>query len=210
MQSPSKLKTERDPLFLDASVVINLVASNYMEGILLAHKRPIVVTENVCAEFRRHPRDGSSSKEVIETLQNRRRIQIAKLSDSQFDVFLRLTGYPPPDDLGDGEAATLACADGVGSVVLDDKKAIRIASRDFPNQNVFSSLDVFCADQVLRSLGKQVVGQAVYDAIKTARMRVPHFWRAWVRNLIGKDRSEECAVLCEVPLHEKGRTRVEK
>lgn len=40
-------------------MVINLVASNYMDGILLALARPVLVPENVCAEFQRDPRDGS-------------------------------------------------------------------------------------------------------------------------------------------------------
>jgi predicted nucleic acid-binding protein len=191
MQSPSKLKTDTAPLFLDASVVINLVASNYTEGILLALDRPMLVTEDVCAEFKRHPRDGGSSRQVIENLTNRRRVQITKMSDSQFDVFLRLTGYPPPDDLGDGEAATLACADGIGSAVIDDRKALRIATRDFPNQTLYSSLDLFCAEQVLSGLGRSVIAQAVYDSIKIARMRVPSDWRGWVSNLLGKARVAE-------------------
>lgn len=195
MQSPSKLKTESSPLFLDASVVINLVASNYTEGILLALKRPIMVAEEACAEFKRHPRDGGSSKPVIEALRNRGRIQIAKMADSQLEVFLRLTGCAPPDDLGDGEAATLACADGVGCVVIDDKKAVRIASRDFPDQAVYSSLDLFCAEPVLRGLGKPSIAQAVYDSIKTARMRVPQHWKPWLSSLLGKARAAELPIL---------------
>jgi predicted nucleic acid-binding protein len=188
MQSPSKLNTGTAPLFLDASVVINLVASNYMEGIILALERPIVVPESVCTEFKRHPRDGSSSKQVIEALTTRGRIRIGEMSDSQFETFLRLTGHPPPDDLGDGEAATLACADGIGSAAIDDRKALRIAARDFPDQTLYSSLDLFCAEQVLSGLGRSVVAQAVYDSIKIARMRVPSDWRGWVASLLGKAR----------------------
>ncbi len=195
MQSLSNLKAYGGPLFLDASVVINLVASNYMEGILLALQRPILITENVCAEFKRHPRDGSSSEQVIETLKNRRRVQIAKMSNSQFELFLQLTGYPPPDDLGDGEAATLACANGSGSAVIDDKKAIRIALRDFPGQPVYSTLDILCAEQVLRGLGNGVVEQAVYDAIRIGRMRVPDPWKNWLCGLLGKARASELQVL---------------
>lgn len=194
MQSPSKLKTESSPLFLDASVVINLVASSYMEGILLALKRPIMVAEEACSEFKRHPRDGGSSKPVLEALQNRGRICIARMSDSQLEVFLRLTGCPPPDDLGDGEAATLACADKVGCVAIDDKKAIRIASRDFPDQVVYSTLDLFCAEPVLRGLRKPVLAQAIYDSIKTARMRVPHHWKPWLFSLLGKVRAAELPI----------------
>ena len=195
MQSPSKVKRESSPLFLDASVVINLVASSYMDGILIALKRPIMVTEEACAEFKRHPRDGGSSQSVMEALQNRGRVQIVKMSDPQIEVFLRLTGCPPPDDLGDGEAATLACADGVGCAVIDDRKAIRIASRDFPDQAVYSSLDLFCAEPVLHGLGRPSIAKAVYNAIKTARMRVPQHWKSWLSSLLGKARTSELPIL---------------
>jgi predicted nucleic acid-binding protein len=200
MQSPSTLKVGTIPLFLDASVVINLVGSNYMEGILGALARPIMVTEIVCAEFKHHPRDGSSSKKVMEALIAQKHINVIRMSDSQFDVFLRLTGYPPPDDLGDGEAATLACANEVGYAVIDDKKALRIAARDFRSQKVYSSLDIICAEPVICNLGNTVVANAVYDSIKTARMRVPHHWRDWVSGFLGKTRMAELPALKEPDL----------
>lgn len=195
MQSLSKLKAGSTPLVLDASVVINLVASNCMDGILMSLKRPIIVTENVCAEFSKTTRDGRTPEQVIENLKTRRRIEVVRMSDEQFDTFLRLTGCLPPDDLGDGEAATLACADGAGCAVIDDSKAIRVATRDFPHQAIYCSLDLFCSEQVLSGLGRTTVAQAVYDAIKVGRMRVPHSWRGWISNMLGKARVAELPFL---------------
>jgi hypothetical protein len=113
----------------------------------------------------------------------------------EFDAFLRLTGRPPPDDLGDGEAATLACATGAGSAVIDEKKAIRIAERDFPALRVYCTLDLLSADSVGRQLGSKVLSDVVYDGIKVARMRVPREWRDWVHDLLGDRRCAELSSL---------------
>jgi hypothetical protein len=195
MQSPSKLNLDGSALFLDASAVINLVASNQMEEILLALACPILIEETVCGEFKRNPRDGSSSKGVIEALVARSRLTVVKMSDVQFEMFLRLTGCPPPDDLGDGEAATLACADGAGAAIIDEKKAMRIAVRDFSKMSVYSSLDLICSETVSNRLGRSGVSDAVYEALKVARMRVPHHWRNWIRDLLGQDRATELVFL---------------
>lgn len=195
MLSPSKLKSDASPLFLDASAVINLVASNCMEEVLSALARPIFIENTVCCEFKRHPRDGNSSKGVIETLAARGKLTVVKMSDVEFEIFLRLVGCQPSDDLGDGEAATLACADGKGGSVIDDKKAMRIAARDFPAMPIYSSLDLFCSETVHLSLGKAAVSHAVYEAIRVARMRVPHHWRDWIRDLLGIERATELSFL---------------
>ena len=193
--SLSKLKPGSTPLFLDASVVINLAASNRMEEVLAAIGRPAIVTAQVCAEFKRHPREKGDGQSVIEALARKKTLKIAKLSDSEFDIFLRLIGCPPPDDLGDGEASTLACAHGVGCAVIDETKATRIAVRDFPELGTFCSLDILCADSVIHTLEEGSLATAVYDALKFARMRVPASWRNWVCDLIGEQRAAELPAL---------------
>ena len=76
-QSPSKLNCDGSPLFLDASVIINLVASNQgdadTEGtcpvLLLSRKRRVT-------EFKRDPRDGSDAKAVINSLVSDGRLKV--------------------------------------------------------------------------------------------------------------------------------------
>jgi predicted nucleic acid-binding protein len=191
MQSPSKLKSDASPLFLDASTVINLVASNRMEEVLFALARPVFVEEKVCHEFKRHPRDGSSAKGILDSIAAKGQLRVLRMSNAQFETFLKLTGCPAPDDLGDGEAATLACADGNGAAVIDDKKASRIAARDFCQMQIYTSLDIVCSQGVNKHLGTAALSDAVYEAIKIARMRVPHHWRQWVSELLGKQRAIE-------------------
>jgi hypothetical protein len=93
------------------------------------------------------------------------RLTIVSLTDLQYETFLNLTGALPPDDIGDGEAATIACAEGAGAAVIDERKAIRIAMKDFPNIKLYSSLDLLCASCVFTALGKDAVTNAVRDAI---------------------------------------------
>ena len=185
-QSLSKLNSDSSPLFLDASVIINLVASERSDEILKALGRPIYLEKTICSEFIRDPRDGSDAKMVIEKLVNQGLLKIITLSSSKYEIFLSVTGALPPDDLGDGEAATIACASGVGVAVIDERKATRIATKVFPNMPVYSSLDLLCADCMIKGLGKAIVINAVRDAIRNARMRVPHPWKRWVSDFVSE------------------------
>jgi predicted nucleic acid-binding protein len=185
-QSPSKLNCDGSPLFLDASVIINLVASDRSDEILKALARPIIIEKTACFEFKRDPRDGADAQVAINSLVNNGRLKVISLSDLQYETFINLTGALPPDDIGDGEAATIACASGVGAAVIDDRKAIRIAVKDFPHIAIYSSLDLLCADCVFSALGKDVVTSAVRDSINMARMRIPHRWKNWVLDFVGE------------------------
>jgi predicted nucleic acid-binding protein len=190
MQSLSKLNSDSSPLFLDASVIINLVASDRIDEILKAIGRQIIIEKTVCNEFKRDPRDGGDAKKVIDALVTGGRLTVVSLTDSQYETFLDLTGALPPDDIGDGEAATIACADGVGAAIIDERKAMRVATKDFPHVPLYSSLDLLCADCVFASLGKDAVIGAVRDAIKKSRMRVPHHWKNWVLNFVGNEKTD--------------------
>ena len=186
MQSLSKIKPDKTPLFLDASVIINLVATDYSQEILRILERPIFIERTVCREFKRNPFDGSDSRNLITELVNGNRLKIVEMSETQRETFLNLTGAIPPDDLDDGEAATLACASHYGSAVLDERKAIRIAARDFPHIQVFSSLDILCAEFIISELGDDKVKVLVQNAIKYARMRIPFNWKIWVNELLNQ------------------------
>lgn len=187
-QSPSKLNSASSPLFLDTSVIINLVASDRIDEILKAIGRPIIIEKSVSNEFKRDPRDGSDAKKVVDSLVTSGRLTVVSLTDSQYETFLNLTGALPPDDIGDGEAATIVCADGVGAAVIDERKAMRIAMKDFSHIPLYSSLDLLCADCVFTALGKDAVISAVRDAINKSRMRVPHLWKNWVLNFVGNEK----------------------
>ncbi len=81
-------------------------------------------------------------------------IQPVRLTDSAFQVFLQLTGASPPDDLGDGEAATIAQSFDLGAVpVIDERKATRIALSLKPEQPVLHAIDIRGSSAVMASRG---------------------------------------------------------
>lgn len=187
MKSPSQLRPDTAPLFLDTSVVINLVASRRIEDLQRALGRPLMIEEAVMTEVRRDPRDGSDGIALMRKLTGDGVLRLTRLDDLQHEHFFRLVGAPVPDDLGDGEAAAIASAIDRGLVVLDERKARRIIARDFPRLTACCSLDLLCCEQVHSALGSAVVAEAVQNALRLGRMRVPVEWRAFVAHLTQHD-----------------------
>ena len=182
-----KHKNNDIPLILDASVVINLMGSGQAEAIVDAIGCPVLLEENVRREFRYHPRDGRDSQRIMDELVNGGRFSVIQMSPVEYDRFLEFTGAPSPDDLGDGEAATLACAVGRGVAAIDDRKALRIAGVACPEVHVYCSMDIICAEHVIDRLTEDTLRAAVFDAIRYSRMHVPDRWHAWTCKLIGCD-----------------------
>lgn len=191
MNSPSKLDSIETPLFLDASAIINIVATGCAKDILTSMRRPVFMDRTVVREFSRDPRDGSCASTVIKALTSAKCLELTTMSSAQFGIFLELTGASPPDDLGDGEAATLASAVKNGCAVIDEKKAIRISTRDFPALPIYFTVDLLCAACVEDSIGPERVKDALFNAMQLARMRLPLTWRDWIRDYLGRDRYTE-------------------
>lgn len=186
MKSPSQLKPGTTPLFLDTSVVINLVASRRIEEVRRVLNRPLVVEEAVMLEMKRNPRDQGDGVVLMPKLTGDGVLGLHRLDEVQSEHFFRLVAAPVPDDLGDGEAATIAASIGLGAVVLDDRKARRILRRDFPGLGGYCSLDLLCAEPVFAALGPPGVADAVRAALRDGRMRVPLDWRPFVDQMVGK------------------------
>jgi len=186
MQSPSKLDLSETPLVLDTSVLINLIASNQIEAVAAALARPLLIEECVVIECCRDPRDGSDGRRLIATFADAGVLRVINLNEKETEQFIAFAGAPAPDDLGDGESATLACALERGYAVIDERKATRIAARDFPELRLISSLDLLCSSNSFAKLGEDGVAQAVQSAIKIGRMRVPHSWQEWLRCFLAK------------------------
>src|ERR1022692_2852810 len=116
ISSPSRLNSGHDVLVIDASVAINLLGTGRPADLLRVLKRKVLVDEMALEEVTSDPFRKLPGREAMGALVGSGLISIVRLSDSAFDVFLELTGAPPPDDLGDGEAATLAQSFDIGAV----------------------------------------------------------------------------------------------
>ena len=177
---------------LDASVVINLLATA-TPGLLLGTLGvPCVVPEVAVREIRRleHPsRRAADPRREVERL-----LAVETRSPEGWETFSRLTGAPRPDDLGDGESAVLALAiHGGGACLLDDRKCVRIARARVPPVPSRSTVDLL-AWALARGVPTQEVAGAAYDALRYARMRVPAAHGAWVAGLLG-ERAREIPAL---------------
>jgi len=192
----SKLDDNPNPLVLDASVLINLIAMDAVAELLRALPGRAIVEEITLLEVLHDPRDGSSARAILDDLFRRGLLQEERMGDSALKTFLSLTGAQPPNDLADGEAATLAHAlQHDGAAITDDKKASRIAHTLFPHLKVYCTLDILSSAPAIAALTSDEISLAVYQALIYARMRVPLRFDAWVRQCLGHDRVAQCVSL---------------
>ena len=181
MKSPSILKQNSDPLFLDTSVLINLLACGKIGELAGALGRPMIVEETVVRETRWHPKTKEDGTSAVRSLVGARVLQMAQMNEAQAIAFLELVGAASPDDLDDGEAATLAITGGQGAVVIDERKGRRVAGEKFPELQVLSTLDIICCPQVIDQLGLDESLLLVTEAKNVGRKRILPSWRDWLR-----------------------------
>lgn len=179
-------------LVLDASVAINLVATPYPFEILEALGEAALAPDEVIGEVDRNPRPGSTpSASPLAALIATGRIERVSLTGTMVETFVDLAG-----ELGDGESATIAIAIAIGGVaVVDERKARGLCGRRFPGLRLGSSVGLLRHPRVADALGDARQAEAVFDALRFARMRVLPEHDAWVRRVLGDDRVKLCPSL---------------
>jgi hypothetical protein len=162
-------------LVLDTSVLINLLATEVMEPILVALGVPCHAPEQVVMEVRRHPITGaifSGDRHPLRQMTSP--VSIVSLAGKELDPFLGMVGRPAVDALGDGEAAAIAVAVTRGlDLVIDDTKARRILRQQFSQVRTYWTVDLLRAQQVLAALGRRRAEDCFTKAQRFGRMHVP-------------------------------------
>lgn len=193
MKSPSSLRDNHAILVLDASVALNLLGTGQAAPVLRALGRPILMDERAIQEVIFDPFDGGPGEDAIAVLAAPGLITRSRLTPRAYELFLDLTGANPPDDLGDGEAATIATATYENAIpVIDERKARRIVTARTPGAAVLHTIDLLSCKAVVAAFDAQQLTEIVYGALRHARMRVPDVCRAWVCNAVGVERAKEC------------------
>lgn len=183
----------RAPIVVDASTVINLNATGFAADILRAIPNPVIVTDVVQDELREDTRSGRHDGDMVAALISAGLVSVAKLDDLKDSHFEELVIGRGDKTLDDGEAATIAFGLERGAVVIvDERKATRLCGERFPELVVGSSLDILAHDAVSAALGKKVLSDAIFNALHSARMRVPPSALAWVIELVGQERASLC------------------
>jgi predicted nucleic acid-binding protein len=181
---------------VDTSAVINLNASGCSAAVLQALPNRLMLTDTVLAELGIDKRTGRNDAKLIRSMIDADLIAVMALADLKKDHFAALVVGPAAETLDDGEAATVACALEINAVaVIDDRKAVALCARKYPNLVVANTVDLFAHDAIATALGRERLADAVYAALQTARMRVPSRHEKWVVSLIGEARAKGCLSL---------------
>lgn len=128
---------------LDASVLFNVLATGCPVELLRALGIVCFVEARTAAEIKRMPGEFRESQPLLSLL-NDGCLQIVRMSEQAYQIYLSLVGGASLGTLDDGESAAIAlAADGGGCVILDDRKARRIHCSRFPDVPCASSLLLF-------------------------------------------------------------------
>lgn len=183
-------------LVADASTVINLNASGCARKVLDALPNRFVVVDAVPLELAGGRQRLRQDSDLLNKLVNSNSVEIVRLDDGAAKDFEQLVVGAAAMTLDDGEAATIAYAVSQNAVALiDERKAIRICGERFPNLRIGCTVDIFAHPEVQRALGKDVLSNAVFNALYQGRMRVLSRHVEWVVELIGAERAGLCVSL---------------
>jgi predicted nucleic acid-binding protein len=180
-------------MLADTSVVINLDASGYFNRILEALPNRLLISEIVENEVRRGEIEGARQENGVWEIIACGQAEVVALTCEGLWRFRSLTSGRAVETLGDGEAATIACALELGAAALiDERKGLRISAQRFPSLVTATTLDALAHPQVQSALGMTSLSEAVFNALTRARMRVPQQYYQWVVDLIGADNARKC------------------
>jgi predicted nucleic acid-binding protein len=183
-------------LVADTSTVINLNASGSAPEIWHALPYKIAIVDVIQKELEFGRERGRRDAELTSSLVAANHLEVVSLGDAGWTHFERLVTGAAAETLDDGEAATIAYAIELsGAAVIDENKATKICTRRYPSLLVASTLDLFGHPMVCEALGAEHLAEAVFLALREARMRVLPRHHQWVLDLIGLERAALCPSL---------------
>jgi hypothetical protein len=153
---------------------LDLLGTGSALRILLACHRPFVVEAGAILRLPK----GMIAKMDFDQAHAMGALRFESLPAAFSGHLVAVAGAPPPDDIGDEEAACISYAYGIeGAAVLDDPKPERIAEKILPG--VLHSLDLLSAPSVQENLGNTAVAEALDRARREVRLRVPSRFEEW-------------------------------
>lgn len=184
------------PLVLDASVIINLLATRIPDVLLKALRAPALAAEEALAEVIRHPIPGEDVQAAIGGLIAEKLIRAVQVNGAAKAVYHELVSDDLSGGLDDGEAATIAVAleqSGNAVPVIDETKATRIFHARSNRRVLISTVTLLAQPPIHRDVPQEKLAEAVFSALQFARMRVPAEGAQWVMELIGRERAKMCS-----------------
>lgn len=180
-------------LIADASVVIGLNASGEARRVIELIERRVIVPDNAGNELAIGARFGHDDGAQLDALVAAGLVERLRLEGEAVTTYTALIDSTYGETLDDGEAATIALAVQHGAVaVLDEKKARRMCGQYFPH------VVLGCTAQWLlgvAALGRTAHAEAMINALRKGRMRVPPEFLDAVVTLIGAEAAAGCPSL---------------
>jgi predicted nucleic acid-binding protein len=196
MTFSSCLTEETSALVLDASVIINLLATGHADLILQALPVAPIVTDSVVGEIEKGAINGRPELTKLTELIDRQVLTVTDLNEPALESFFSIVSGPASQSLGDGEASTLAYAYcGSLTAAIDERKATRVAQERFGSLRLATTVDIFAFDKVSRCLGPELLSTVVLNALRLARMQVWDYQFDWVVQQIGTSNMRTCPSL---------------
>jgi predicted nucleic acid-binding protein len=186
------------PLVADASAVINLLGTGMPVPLLRNLGMRVLIAAQAFGEVRRHPIQGELIEPAMAALTSERLIEQVQLGNQGRRVFLELVANDLSGGLDDGEASTIAAAlehSNDAIVVIDEKKAGRLLSERWPDRRSVSTVTLLAQPRIRSGVSDQAFADAVFSALKHARMRVPADGLDWIVELVGTERAAQCPSL---------------
>lgn len=158
---------------LDPSVIINLLGTHQPVEVLHALGHSCLIEERTLNEVTGHPVPELRVEPVLDHLKTSGLLEIVRMTDDEYEVYLSFVMAPLGTRLGAGESAALAIAARGCCIVRDDRKARNIAARNQPDRVVVSSLRLFMASACRAGWPPARVRELVEQTRSSARMGVP-------------------------------------
>ncbi|MBY0558589.1 DNA-binding protein [Hyphomicrobium sp.] len=193
MTGSSFLIEEDRSLVLDTSVLINLHASRCGERILQTIPNGFIVPEIVAQELENETSQENGEHGFLQGLIALGLVEIVAMTDEEREVFTDLVGRAP--SLDDGEASTIAIASSRRLFPIIDERKGRSRAVLLTFEEPGWTLDLFLHPLVRAGLNSAELSQAVYRALREARMRIGEPRCDQVVELIGIERALECRSL---------------
>jgi predicted nucleic acid-binding protein len=161
-------------LILDASAIINLLASKAAADVFRTLAQPCLVEDKVFGEIVRHPIPGLCQEKELRALEEAGFIVRASMDGTEYAKYLTLVQAPLPKRLDAGESATLVVAEERRLVaVIDENKARTYVTENLPLVRTVSTLSLFISATVRSDRDVAFLQTLVESAREHARMGVP-------------------------------------
>jgi predicted nucleic acid-binding protein len=167
--------------------------------ILRALPTVLSVTENALDELKAGKRNGHRDADQLESLIGQGLTQLIAVGPQSAGIYESLIEGSTARTLDDGEAATIACATECGGVaIIDEKKARSICVANFPLLPIATTVDVLLHESVVSAIGPDGHVDALFRALRDARMRVVPEQLLEVVTLLGEERASLCKSLPKI------------